>query len=148
MVEDRADLPNAIALNSTIFNLARVVGPAIGGAVLALVGPAWCFGLTGLSFLAVLFALGSMRFTAQMAGAPRAEPLVRQVVEGLRYVRGHNNILIIIALSGVSSLFGMSYAVLMPGFAADVLKVGETGLGFLNAAVGTGSPANSDRGAL
>ena len=143
MVEDRADLSNAIALNSTIFNLARVVGPAIGGVVLALVGPAWCFGINGLSFVAVLFALGSMRFTTQMAAAPRTEPLVRQVAEGLRYVRGNTSILIIIILSAVSSLFGMSYAVLMPAFAADVLQVGEAGLGMLNAAVGIGALVGS-----
>ncbi len=139
MVEDRADLANAIALNSTIFNLARVVGPAVGGVVLALVGPAWCFGLNGLSFLAVLFALASMRFTMQMTVAPRTEPLTKQVVAGLRYVRGNSTILIIIALSAVSALFGMSYAVLLPAFAADVLHVGEAGLGLLNAAVGSGA---------
>jgi MFS family permease len=111
--------------------------------VLALVGPAWCFGINGLSFLAVLFALLSMRFTTRMASAPRTEPLTAQVVQGLRYVRGHTNILIIIALSAVSSLFGMSYAVLMPAFAADVLQVGEAGLGLLNAAVGVGALAGS-----
>jgi MFS family permease len=142
MVEDRHYLSNAIALNSTIFNLARVVGPAIGGAVLAAVGAAWCFGLNGLSFVAVLIALLLMRLPT-LAVAVRTAPLLEQTAIGLRYVWGNMPIRTMILLLTVSSLFGSSYAVLMPAFAADVLKVGEIGLGALNVAVGAGALAGS-----
>jgi MFS family permease len=138
MVEDRRDLMNAIALNSTIFNLARVVGPAIGGAVLALLGAAWCFALNGLSFVAVIVALLMMRLPASV-NAPSREPLMAQIRAGLRYAYEHRATRAIILLVGVASLFGMSYAVLLPAFAVDILNVGEAGLGALNAAVGIGA---------
>lgn len=142
MVEDRAHLMNAIALNSTIFNLARVLGPAIGGAILAVAGPAWCFGLNGVSFLAVIGGLLMMRFPSlPQRGAH--EPLMRQIGVGLRYVRGHKEIRSVIALLGVSSLFGMGYGTLMPAFAVDVLRVGQAGLGALNAAAGLGALVGS-----
>ena len=143
MVEDRADLSNAIALNSTIFNLARVVGPAIGGIVLAALGPTWCFALNGFSFLAVLIALSQMRLPEAHLKSRSTEPFLTQLVAGLRYVRHNQPILAIIALSAVSGLFGMSFSVLMPVFAADVLRVGEAGLGGMNAAMGVGALAGS-----
>lgn len=138
MVDDRRDLMNAIALNSTIFNLARVVGPAVGGLVLAAFGPAWCFGLNGVSFLAVILALSLMRLP-DAHRTPLNKPLMAQIVEGLQYIRGNGLIRTIIVLIAVSTLFGFSYAVLMPVYAADVLHVGETGLGVLNAALGVGA---------
>jgi MFS family permease len=138
MVEDRRDLTNAIALNSTIFNLARVLGPAIGGAVLALLGATWCFALNGLSFVAVIIALLMMRLPAGV-NAPSREPLMAQIRAGLRYAYGHRATRAIILLVGVASLFGMSYAVLLPAFAVDVLNAGETGLGIMNAAAGLGA---------
>ncbi|MHB0878163.1 MAG: MFS transporter [Anaerolineae bacterium] len=142
MVEDRADLMNAIALNSTIFNLARVVGPAVGGIVLATLGATWCFGLNGLSFLAVLAAIWAMRLTHERPQR-NAQPLKEQVAAGLRYIRGHPTVATMIALTGFSSLFGTAYTVLLPAFAADVLRVGETGLGLLNAAIGAGALVGS-----
>jgi MFS family permease len=142
MVEDRRDLMNAIALNSTIFNLARVVGPAIGGAVLAAVGAAWCFALNGLSFLAVLVALLMMRLP-QTLQEVRTDPLTVQIAAGFRYILENPPIRTMIMLVGVSSLFGFSYAVLMPAYAVDVLHVGETGLGGLNVAIGVGALAGS-----
>lgn len=138
MVDDRRDLMNAIALNSTIFNLARVVGPAVGGVVLAALGPTWCFGLNGLSFVAVLAAIWAMRLTHEHPQTNR-QPLKEQVAVGLRYIRGHPTVATMIALTGFSSLFGTAYVVLLPAFAADVLDVGETGLGLLNAAIGAGA---------
>ena len=138
MVEDRRDLMNAIALNSTIFNLARVVGPAIGGAVLALLGATWCFALNGVSFLAVIVALLLMRLPASV-NAPSREPLTAQIRAGLRYAYEHRATRAIILLVGMASLFGMSYAVLLPAFAVDVLHAGETGLGAMNAAAGVGA---------
>ena len=138
MVEDRRDMMNAIAMNSTMFNLARIAGPAIGGVVLAHLGAVWCFALNGLSFLAVLVALWRMRLP-QVALAPQNEPFAAQIVTGLRYIWGSTPIRTIIALVGVSSLFGLSYATLMPAYVVDVLHVGEAGLGSLSAAVGVGA---------
>jgi MFS family permease len=138
LVEDRRDLQNAIALNSMMFNMARVVGPALGGLALAALGAAWCFGLNSLSFLAVLIALVGMRLP-NTVGAARSERLMTQIGDGLRYVWGNMTVRTVIALIAVSSLFALSYAVLMPAYAADVLHVGEAGLGMLNAAVGAGA---------
>jgi MFS family permease len=142
MVEDRRYLSNAIALNSTIFNLARIVGPAIGGAVLAAAGAAWCFGLNGLSFVAVLIALLLMRLPAS-ATEVRTAPLLEQTMIGLRYVWDNVPIRTMMLLVAVASLFGSSYAVLLPAFAANVLHVGEIGLGALNVAVGAGALVGS-----
>jgi MFS family permease len=142
MVEDRADLMNAIALNSTIFNMARVVGPAIGGAVLAAVGATWCFTLNGLSFLAVLVALLMMNLP-KVHQEVRTDPLTLQIAEGIKYVWQTPAVRTATALVAVSSLFAFSYAVLLPAYAVDVLHVGEAGLGALNAAVGIGALAGS-----
>jgi MFS family permease len=138
MVEDRADLMNAIALNSTILNLARVIGPAIGGAVLAAVGAAWCFAFNGLSFMAVLVALWMMKLP-RLHQEVRTDPITLQIAEGLRYVWQTPVVRTATALVAVSSLFGFSYAVLLPAYAVDVLHVGEAGLGALNTAIGIGA---------
>ncbi len=142
LVEDRRDLMNAIALNSTMFNLARVVGPAIGGIVLATLGPVWCFGINGLSFLAVIFALLSMKIK-DVSYAPTSESIFIQLAEGFRYILKNRVAQITVIMVGVSTLFGFSYSTLMPAYAADILKVGETGLGFLNTAVGIGALCGS-----
>jgi MFS family permease len=142
MVEDRADLMNAIALNSTIFNMARVVGPAIGGAVLAAVGAAWCFTLNGLSFLAVLIALLLMRLPKTHQEV-RTDPVILQISESIKYVWQTPVIRAAMALVAISSLFAFSYAVLLPAYAVDVLHVGEAGLGALNTAVGLGALVGS-----
>jgi predicted MFS family arabinose efflux permease len=141
-VEDRRDLGNAIALNSTMFNLARIIGPAVGGVVLASLGATWCFSLNGLSFLAVLLALFRMRFPKQVIES-KGDPLVAQIKVGLAYIWSNAPVRTIIALVGVSSLFGTSYATLLPAYAADVLHVEEAGLGMLSAAVGAGALVGS-----
>jgi MFS family permease len=138
MVEDRRDLMNAIALNSTIFNLGRIAGPAAAGIVLALVGATWCFGLNGVSFVAVIIALYMMRLR-EVAPPRRGEKLGPQIAVGLKYVLGHSTVRTLILLVGASSLFGMSYSVLLPAFAADVLRVGETGFGAMTSAAGIGA---------
>ncbi len=142
MVEDRADLMSAIAMNSLMFNVARIVGPAVGGILLALLGPAWCFYLNALSFLAVLIALLRMRFSTDKPTL-QAEPLGTQVLAGLRYIRGHVLVRTIIALVGFSSLFGFFHTVLLPAFAADTLQVGEAGLGYLQTTIGAGAICGS-----
>ncbi|HEX9117501.1 MAG TPA: MFS transporter [Anaerolineae bacterium] len=142
MVEDRRYLMNAIALNSTIFNMARVVGPAVGGAVLAALGAAWCFGLNGLSYVAVIIALLLMRFPPAPAVTQRGA-FVSEITDGVRYVWGQGLIRSTILLVSLASLFAGSFAVLLPAYAADVLKVGAAGLGGLNAGVGVGALAGS-----
>jgi MFS family permease len=138
LVDDRRDLQNAIALNSTMFNLARVVGPAIGGVVLAAMGAAWCFALNGLSFVAVLIALLGMKLH-EAAKPPRNRPMAAEIGDGLRYVWETKVVRVLVAMVAVMSIFGFSYSVLMPAFAVDVLGVGEAGLGALTAAVGIGA---------
>jgi len=138
MIEDRRDLANAVALNATIFNTARVVGPAVGGIILARFGAAWCFGLNGVSFLAVLLALFSMRFPA-MEPRRMAESVVGQVRVGIHYIWHDTRIRTMMFLTGVGQLFGFFHTVLMPAYAVDVLQVGEAGLGNLNAAIGIGA---------
>ncbi len=138
LVEDRRDLLNAVALNSMMLNLARIVGPAVAGLILAFLHPAWCFALNGISFLAVIFALLRMRMP-EGRPALQAEPLTVQLREGLKYIGGHAVVRTIIALVAVSSIFGFSYAVLLPAFAIDLLQIGEAGVGILQTAVGIGA---------
>jgi MFS family permease len=138
MVDDRRDLMNAIALNSTIFNLARVVGPAIGGIVLALAGATWCFALNGISFVAVIISLLMMRIKPHLAPAQH-KSMWADIADGLKYVRSYRPTLILMLLAAVSSLFAFSFSTLMPSIAVTLLNVGETGLGALNAAIGIGA---------
>jgi MFS family permease len=134
----KEDLMNAIALGSTLFNAARILGPAIAGVLLAVIGTAGCFTLNGVSFLAVIAGLLAMR----LPSSPRAatsESALQNLKEGLAYVRSNSTVLSLLALVGTTSLFGMSYVTLMPIFARDVLKMGAQGLGFLTAAAGIGA---------
>jgi MFS family permease len=142
MVEDRRTLPSAIALNSMVFNLARIVGPAIGGFVLAALGASWCFGINSVGYLAVIVALLLMRLPERRPDGDR-EPLRSQLTSGITYVFQHRPIRTIIILVGVSSMLGLTYITLLPVYAADVLRVGETGLGALNTGVGIGSVAGA-----
>lgn len=138
LIDDRRDLQNAIALNSTMFNLARVVGPAIGGLILAAVGATWCFVLNGLSFVAVLIALAGMRLN-ETVKPPRTRHFTAEIGDGLRYVWETKVVRALVAMVAIMSIFGFSYSVLMPAYAVDVLRVGEAGLGALTAAVGIGA---------
>jgi Na+/melibiose symporter-like transporter len=110
----------------------------VGGLILAAVGAAWCFGLNALSFLAVIVALLGLRLN-EATQQTRSGRMMPQIADGLRYVWSNKTVRAIIALVGMSTLFGFSYAVLMPAFAVDVLHVGEAGLGMLNAAIGVGA---------
>ncbi len=143
MVEDRRDLMNAIALNSTIFNLARVIGPTIGGILLAFVGPTWCFTLNGLSFLAVILALFRMRMPLATKQEVSQEKLWKQIKEGLGYIVHQPLIRTIIILVAVASTFGTMYIVLLAAYAADVLHDPERGLGFIQMALGVGALVGS-----
>ena len=143
LVEDRADLQNAIAMNAMMFNLARVAGPAIGGLVLASMGAAWCFLINGLSFLAVLIALAGMKLPGDVGNPPSNRRILAEIGDGLRYVWQQPVVRTLVALIGVTSIFGFSYSVLLPAYATEVLKVDAKGYGLLNAAVGIGALAGS-----
>jgi MFS family permease len=135
---DREDLTNAIALNSTMFNLATATGPAMAGLTYALIGPAWCFLLNGLSFLAVIWALLRMRLAPREQAAKRGSTWA-DLGEGVRYIIAQPAIRTLIGLVGVTSLFGISFATLFPAWAVDVLGGDATTNGLLQSARGLGA---------
>jgi len=134
----REDLSNAIALNSTMVNGARVVGPAIAGAVVALVGEGWCFLLNAVSYIAVIAGLLLMRVPLRLRPAARTSAL-RETLEGFQFVGRTAPVRALLLLLGVVSFAGMPYSVLMPIFAESILNSGSKGLGLLMAASGLGS---------
>ncbi|WP_017315532.1 MFS transporter [Mastigocladopsis repens] len=138
LVEQRDDLANAIAINSTMFNGARLIGPAIGGLLIASIGTAYCFLIDGLSYIAVIFALLAMKVKPWRITVIDTNPLQR-IKEGFEYAFGFPPIRVILLLSALVSLMGMQYTVLVPIFAEEILKGGAQTLGFLMAASGVGA---------
>ena len=134
----REDMANAIALNSALFNLSRIMGPALAGITLALVGPAWCFLLNGLSYLAVIYGLAVMSEPPFKAPA-RMLSMWAEIKEGLAYVRQSAVIKTLVSVVCVSSIFGFTYSTLLPAYAQDVMHVNAEGLGFMSTAVGLGA---------
>ena len=134
----KEDLPNAIALNSSIFNSARVVGPAIAGFTLAWKGAGWCFFLNGLSFLAVIGALLAMRLVKRVPTREPGSPWV-SLVQGFRFAMSDVPIRSTLLLLSMLSLFGLQYSVFLPIFATDVLHRGAKGFGLLMSAAGVGA---------
>ncbi len=137
------DMANAIALNSAVFNGARIVGPAIAGLLIGILGTALCFILNGLSYGAVVFGLLAMResdlLSVDRLSMPRSITAVQSnLAEGLRYVRRTPPVLLVIGLAAFFSVFGMNLNVTLPVMAADVLNVGPGGYGLLFAAMGAG----------
>jgi MFS family permease len=138
MVEDRRDLSNAIALNSSMVNMARLIGPSIAGVVIAAVGEGYCFLIDGFSYLAVIASLLLMKVVD--VRAPRAaKNTLAELREGWQYVSRFAPIRSILLLLALVSLMGMPYTVLMPIFAAGVLGGGPHTLGFLMGAAGVGA---------
>ncbi len=138
MVEDRADLSNAIALNSSMVNGARLIGPSLAGILIAVAGEGYCFLIDGFSYVAVIVSLLLMHITRQQARSRRTEVL-RELREGWDYVSHFAPIRSILILLGLISLVGMPYTVLMPIFAGKVLHGGPHTLGFLMGAAGVGA---------
>jgi MFS family permease len=142
MVEDRADLGNAIALNSSMVNAARLLGPSIAGVIIAAVGEGYCFLIDGFSYLAVIASLLAMRIVAvQQRSAKKA--ILQELKEGWSYVIHFVPIRSILLLLSLVSLVGMQYTVLMPIFAGQVLHGGPHTLGFLMGASGVGALAGA-----
>ena len=134
----KEDLPNAIALNASIFNGARVVGPAIAGFAIAWIGEGWCFFLNGISFFAVILALLAMRIN-KVERKPSTESALESLLEGFRFAMTDRPIRTALLLLSALSLLGLPYSVFMPIFASDILHVGARGLGLLMSAAGVGA---------
>jgi MFS family permease len=140
----RDDIANAVALNSAVFNGARIVGPAVAGILISILGTALCFTLNGLSYGAVVIGLLAMRHSellpADRLAMPRSLGAVgANLGEGLRYVWRTPLVLLAITVIGFVSTFGMNFNVILPVMAARVLNVGPNGLGLLFAAMGAGA---------
>ena len=133
----KEDLLNAIALNSSCFNLARILGPSVAG-LLIVVGMDWCFFLNGVSFIAVIVGLMLMHLP-EWTRPEVSENILARVREGFVYVRGRQDIMVTLGLMAAMAVFGFSYQVLMPVFAKDILQVGPKGMGFLASANGIGA---------
>ena len=138
MVEKKEDLGNAIALNSMMFNGARLIGPSIAGILIAVVGEGTCFLINGISFLAVIYALFAMRISPRKS-EPQNTHIFQELKEGFNYAFNSIPIRTILLLLGLYSLMGAPYIVLMPIFARDILHGGPHTLGFLMGATGIGA---------
>ena len=140
LVEKKEDLGNAIALNSSMFNAARLLGPSIAGILIGLVGEGMCFLVNGVSYLAVLAALLAMKVPIRKREASGV-PMLKRFKEGFSYTFGFAPIKLIILLLALTSLTGMPYTVLMPVFVKEVLHGGPRTLGFLMGCSGAGALA-------
>jgi MFS family permease len=142
MIERRGDLSNAIALNSSMVNGTRLIGPAIAGIVIAAVGEGWCFLIDGISYIAVIVSLLAMRIARSAQPRPRKRVL-DELAEGWRYITGSPAISTLLLLLGLISIVGMPYTVLVPIMAGNVLHGGPHTLGFLMGMSGVGALASA-----
>lgn len=133
------DLPNAIALNSSMINAARIVGPAIAGVVVAQVGEGVCFLINAISYLVVIGALLAMRLSRQISGSAHQVSLTRSLIEGVNYALAISPIRQLLLLMGLVGFMGMPYITLMPVFAGQIHKGGADALGLMMGAVGIGA---------
>ena len=138
MVEDRADLPNAIALNSSMVNASRILGPSIGGLVIAAVGEGWCFFADGVSYIAVIVSLLVMDVVRRQI-PHRNTSMMEELRTGFRYVSSFLPVRSALTLLAIVSTMGMPYTVLMPAIALNLLHGGPHTLGFLMTASGVGA---------
>jgi MFS family permease len=128
--DDKNDVMNAIGLNSSIFNVARIIGPAIGGAIVASLGEAPAFLINGISYLAVIFALLMMKVSLPVLSSIEEKPLER-MRHGFSYILGDQSILGLVTMVAVFSFVGFGVLTLVPVFAKDILQIGVTGYGQL-----------------
>ncbi len=142
MIEEKTDLGNAIALNSSMVNGARLLGPSVAGLLIATVGEGMCFLFNGLSYLAVIASLLLMRIVQKDSSAHKSRAWYA-LKEGFKYVYDFEPIRAIILLLALMALMGMPYMVLMPIFARDILHGGPSSLGFLMGASGVGALAGA-----
>ena len=143
MVEQREELPNAIALNSSMVTGSRIIGPTIGGILIAAFGEGWCFMVDAISYLAVIASLLAMRLATESARRGRRTSAIEELREGVRYVSGFAPARTVLLLLALVSTMGMPYMVLMPAVASGVLHGGPHTLGFLMTASGVGALAGA-----
>ncbi len=134
----REDIVDAVALNSGGFNLARIIGPSIAAVVIATFGLAWCFGINAISYIAVIFCLMKVKLPA-FVQAERVSRALDDFKEGIRYIRSRREVLGLIGIMAVFSIFGFQYLTLMPVIARDVLNTDASGYGLLVTSVGVGA---------
>jgi MFS family permease len=139
---DREDLTNAIALNSMVFNLAIIIGPAISGIIYAVVGPGWCFAINGVSFLAVFATLFIMRL-APFERQPRTRSALSEVKEGIAYIFSHNTVRKLIGNLGFIGIFSFSIMTLLPAWATNFLAGDSRTYGLLLSGRGVGAVAGA-----
>jgi MFS family permease len=139
MVEDKKDLSNAIALNSLMFNSARLIGPSIAGLVVAAFGEAVCFLINAISFLGVIIALYSMKIDKKKKLQAQSNNLFQSIKEGFLYTWNFVPVRTLLILISIVSLFGTPYMVLMPVFAKSILHGGAHTMGFLVGGIGFGA---------
>lgn len=139
MIEDRNDLPNAIALNSSMVNLARLVGPSFAGILIATVGEGGCFAIDAVSYLAVIATLLMMKFTSRPEKPAERKHLLHELKEGFQYAGRSRAIVSVLALLGLVSFMGMPYMTLLPMIVGDRLAGDARVLGYLTAASGLGA---------
>jgi MFS family permease len=140
-ISSKADLMNAISLNSAMFNAARVIGPALAGIIVAWLGEAFCFSINAASFLAVIFCLAAMRLPS--LPAPPVESAWKRLADGVRYVRSSRPVRAVLFLMAATTLSAMPILVLAPFFADGIFHRGSAGLGFLSGAMGLGAIAGA-----
>lgn len=138
MIDNKDDLGNAIALNSAMFNAARLLGPAVAGILIAIVGEGLCFLINGLSYIAVICALFAMDIS-YVKRAGKMSNVFGELREGMTYAYAFRPIRYVLILLALTSIMGVPYAVLMPAFARDILHGGPHTLGFLMSAAGVGA---------
>ncbi len=139
MIENKEDLGNAIALNSSMVNLARLIGPSVAGIVIALTGEGWCFLIDGISYIGVIVGLLMMRITRRDSAPAKRGSAMLQFTEGFKYAFGFRPIRSIMLLLALVSLVGVPYSVLMPVFAKTVFQGGPRTLGLLMTSSGCGA---------
>lgn len=137
LVETQA-LTNAIALNSAMFNTAIALGPAIGGIIYAALGPAWCFTINGITFIAVISALASMKIEYSFVNKTEKTPL-EDLKQGIRYTFSHPTIRFLVLTIAIMALFGVAFATLLPAWAVKILHGDARTNGFLQTARGLGA---------
>ncbi len=138
LLEDRKDLGNAVALGSSVWSAAGIIGPAVAGVLIAATGPSVCFFVTSTGYIAMVLVLSWIRLN-KMSPDTVAINLIIAIKEGWTYVLRNRIFLVLIGLSYFSSMFGFSFMYLLPVFAKDILQVGSSGYGFLSTATGLGS---------
>lgn len=140
LVDDRRDLPNAIAMNSAIFNSARLIGPSVAGILVAVIGEGLCFLINAFSFLAVIISLKAMKMKKSKTPAgPGKGSVKKELIEGFRYTFRHRTMRLILIHFALVSMLGTSFIVLLPVIARDILKGDASLLGFLTGAMGCGA---------